>query len=153
MGLVYLAGPIGGLSYKEAKHGWRQVAHGKLHFGYGHTSLSPMRDKSYLADYTSLPCSGIDGVPQYSNKALVTRDRNDVRRCDAVLMCLVGAKTVSRGTMVELGWADAFGKPVVVVMEDGNVHDHGFVRELAGWVVPTVEEAVMIIGGILGHGI
>ena len=41
-----------------------------------------------------------------------------MQRCDVVLMYLIGAKKVSIGTMIEAGWADAYRKPVVLVLED-----------------------------------
>jgi nucleoside 2-deoxyribosyltransferase len=60
-------------------------------------------------------------------------------------MNLSGAEQISLGTAVELGWADAFGVPVVVVMEDGGVHDHPMVRDIPVAVVPTVKDGCRAI--------
>ncbi len=151
MGLVYLAGPISGLSYQQALAGWRLSAEALLAMR-GIKSINPMRFKDRLAGEVSICEIGYSGS-QNNSKAIVTRDRNDIIRCDAVLMYLLCADTVSKGTMVELGWADVLRKPVVVVMEpEGNIHDHSFVREIAGWVVPTLDEAVDILNGVLHNG-
>lgn len=78
----------------------------------------------------------------------VTRDRFDVRTADALLINLLGAPRVSIGTMVELGWADAYRIPVVTVMDPDdklNPHAHDFVRILSGTVVDTLDKAIDII--------
>jgi nucleoside 2-deoxyribosyltransferase len=80
----------------------------------------------------------------------MTRDRYDVMSSDVVLFNLLGTTTVSIGTCIEFGWADAFRKPVVLVMEpEGNLHDHPMVREAAGYIVPTLDEAVQVLDCIL----
>ncbi len=46
---------------------------------------------------------------------------------------------ISIGTVIELGWADAYRKPVILVMEkEDNPHDHPMVREIAGYYVNTL---------------
>jgi hypothetical protein len=45
--------------------------------------------------------------------------------------------------MVEYGWADAFGVPIVTVMEkDNSTHNHAFVHQLSTYVVDTMEEGI-----------
>lgn len=146
---VYLAGPITGLNYKGAND-WREAVKDEL---YPHIiSLSPMRGKSYLS---KLPVIGDArsqgdltkdsyGLAQVmSSPAGITgRDRNDVMNSDAVLMNLLGAKTVSIGTMIEAGWADAFRKPVVLVRENDSIHRHGMLDSIATYAVDTLDEAL-----------
>jgi len=144
---VYLAGPISGQSYSAAT-GWRVLAERALN-KHSIASLSPMRGKAYLSHEQMLQ----DHYEQVlcTVKGITTRDRFDVARCDVVLMYLVGANQVSVGTMIELGWADAYRKPVVAVLEGAdNPHWHGMVREIAGFVVPTLEEALGIVVTLLG---
>ena len=143
--LVYLAGPISGTSYNQST-GWRTRVANRI---YPHEALSPMRGKSYLsseeaiADFYSTPLSCAKGI--------ITRDRWDVMRCHVLLVNVLGATKVSIGTMMELAWADAYRKPVVLVMEkEGNPHDHAFVREIAGFWLPTLDEAIKIVNQLGG---
>lgn len=144
---VYLAGPISGQSYAAATD-WRTVAERALN-KHSIASLSPMRGKAYLSSEQMVADHYPDKV-LCTVKGITTRDRWDVMRCDVVLMYLAGAERVSVGTMIELGWADACRKPVVAVMEGpGNPHWHGMVREIAGFVVPTLDEALGIVVTLL----
>lgn len=144
--LVYLAGPISGQSYDAATN-WRADAMSMLG-SVGIVGLSPLRGKEFLSneDY-------IEGTYEHNHlgtaKGITTRDRLDVRNCDVVLMNLVGAKKVSIGTMIEVGWADAFGKPIVLVMENGNLHEHPILETITHFRTDTIHEAVGIVKAIL----
>lgn len=118
---IYLAGPITGCTYNGARHGWRKEFADIL--AKRETShlecYSPMREKEFLekdqciqgeADYGSL--HGF-GTPQ----GILTRDYNDVRTCDAMVACFLGATIPSIGTCVEFGFAKSHEKPVIMVME------------------------------------
>ncbi len=146
--LVYLAGGITGLSEAEVM-GWRRTAQAEL-AAAGITTLCPIDAASAGDDVT---------------EAVILRDKLDVQRCDIVLMNLLDAPRVSIGTMIELGWANAYGKPVVLVMDnpcwvevlpgssvsirDGNVHEHGFVRSLTQFHCATLTDALATIKTIL----
>lgn len=62
------------------------------------------------------------------------RDFTDVKRCDALLVNLLGCEKITAGTAIELGWAYAMQKPVVVLIEaEGNPHDaHPMLIEAIG---------------------
>lgn len=147
MSLVYLAGPITGLSYEGAVD-WRESAIAELAKA-GICGLSPMRAKAYLskelsiaADYPKLSLSCAKGI--------TTRDRWDCQRADVVLVNLRDADRVSIGTVMELGWGDAYGVPIVLIMEpNGNLHDHPMVREVAGFTVGTLEEGLAVVRALL----
>jgi nucleoside 2-deoxyribosyltransferase len=148
--LVYLAGPITGLSYGEATD-WRDLARDDLAKA-GIVGLSPMRAKHYLAHLKSLSGTG----EEYANlgvlstqRSVTTRDRFDTRTADVVLMNLLGAERISIGTMIEAGWADAFRVPIVLVIEPTNIHHHMMLREIAGFTVETLDEALHTIKAIL----
>ena len=88
--------------------------------------------------------------PMTCSKGIVTRDRFDCTRADAVLFNMLGAKTVSIGTCIEFGWADAARNPVVLVMEDAsNLHDHPMVREIAGFRVNDLDAGIRLLERIL----
>jgi nucleoside 2-deoxyribosyltransferase len=142
---VYLAGPITGLAY-EAATDWRENVITSLpeHI----KGLSPMRGKQYLGNEAYIKDSYSEHVMS-TTKAIVTRDRFDATRCDVLLVNLVGATKVSIGTVMEIAWADAARIPIVVAMEKGNVHEHGMLVQVSGYVVETLEEAVSIVKHIL----
>lgn len=151
---VYLSGPIAGLAYGEARQGWREqvMEHLNAHIW----PLSPMRYKDFLAAEKEI--SGKSGAyachPQARDRGIVTRDTNDVRTCDAVLVYLLGASRVSIGTVSEIGMAHAFNKPIVLVMEhEGNLHHHPFVTEMAGYWVDDLGEGCRMINSLLTPGV
>ncbi len=162
---VYLAGPITGDTYEEARYGWRQEFEDMI-YKYNVIldpvdrikCVSPMRGKEHLLDAgdgaLSAQADSYD-VAISTNKAIVTRDYNDVTRTGCMLANLLGVSKVSIGTMVEFGFAHANRKPIIMVMEkDGlNPHDHGFVTEIAGYWVETLEEAAFIVQHLCGGGI
>lgn len=143
---VYLSGPITGLEYGACTD-WREYARQQLDT-YNIEGLSPMRGKEFLDGL-----GVIDGEMQAvmenamtQGRAIVGRDRWDTTRCDFMLVNLLGAKRVSIGTVVELGWADAARRPVVLVMEPkGNVHEHEFVRQLAAYHVDSLDAGIDLI--------
>ena len=102
---VYLAGPITGLTYGETTN-WRKVAT-KDFKPYGIDAYSPMRNKDYLDNGEVIaPVQTRDLSKILStNKAIVTRDYDDVSGCDVVLVNLLGAQKVTIGTVAEMAWA------------------------------------------------
>lgn len=146
---VYLAGPIKGLEYSIATD-WRNDVTNRL-AEHGIVCASPMRGKSYLAHEQELG-DKYDAHILSTAKAIVTRDRWDTTTCDLVLMNVIGAERVSIGTMIEAGWADASRVPIVLAMEDGNVHDHGMLTEIAGFRTLSLVEAVETIIAINRKG-
>lgn len=141
---VYLSGPITGLTHTGAVE-WRQLVSEK----FGHLSggrirtMSPMRGKKYLDNGQPISTFNDHRSKVLSSKeGIYTRDRNDVQRADIMLVNLLGAAKVSIGTVIELGWADAWGIPVVLAVEEGNIHRHPILDETANVIVPTLDEAV-----------
>jgi nucleoside 2-deoxyribosyltransferase len=144
---VYLAGPIKGLTYDQGQD-WRAVIASQLQ-EKGILGYSPLRSKAFLRAVGVID-RAYEINPLSTSRGIMTRDRYDVMSSDAVLFYLLGATTISVGTCIEFGWADAFRKPIVLVMEpSGNLHDHPMVREAAGFIVPTLDEAVRVLDCIL----
>lgn len=144
--IVYLAGPIKGLTYDQATF-WRTYARKDL-AACGIDTIDPV-EMSLATQVGPLGCSA-DGVMS-SQKAIVTKDRHHVGRANAMLAYLHGSTRVSIGTMVEFGWADARRIPIVTVMEPGNPHDHSFVREMSGWIVEDLEVGLGIINALFSE--
>ena len=154
-GAVYLAGPIAGNTLAEADD-WRHYAALQLEMA-GILAYSPLRAKRAIIQSKfhredRLGTGGIDGHPLVSAKGITTRDRDDVAKCNVILMDLLCATRVSIGTMIEAGWADALRRPIVCVMEPGNIHEHGMLEELIGYRVSTLDEAIEIVKAILIPG-
>lgn len=145
--LVYLAGPINGISYRDCTS-WREYVAKRLppHI----RAVSPMRAKPELRGRRKMGGRYPAGLQLATDDGITTRDRFDVFRAEALLVNLLGAGQVTIGTMIELGWADALRKPVVLVMEGrGNMHDHPMVRHIAGFRVRTLEHGIELIAKIV----
>lgn len=158
--LVYLAGGISGLTLEEAV-AWRSYVAGK--FTAPITAVSPLRGKTeYL--------KGIVGqgtiADHYTNKLLstrrgiTTRDRMDVTRCHCLFANLLNMKMrpaemhkVSIGTVAEIAWADMLRKPIVVVMEKDNPHQHAMVVEMAGFITDNLDEGIDVVNQLLRTGV
>lgn len=147
MSKVYLAGAISGLSHRECVE-WRDYATVKLSQA-GITAFSPMRHKEYLATEVKIEGS----YPQYAlstDRAIMSRDHNDVVTSDAVLVNLLSLGRVTIGTVMEIAWAFERRIPVVAVMEPhGNLHDHPMIREALAIRVPTLNEGIACVRSLL----
>jgi len=147
---VYLAGPIQGLTYDEASL-WRETCIGVLDEA-GIDGLSPMRNKEMLRrGRTTIETDNYDEGQSFLSPAGVTaRDRLDVRRSDIIIMNMIGAVGGNVGSMIELGWADAWNKPVVLVAElDHYTRRHPMADTLTAFKVESIEDAVDLVIGIL----
>ena len=154
--LVYLAGGIAGLAYDDATD-WRIQAKARL-AERGIEVLNPMRAKQVLDgqnggiistnhnDYAHLGSF-------FTSKGIMARDSTDVRRCDAMLVNLLGAEKVSMGTVMELGWGFILPKPAVVAIEAwGNPHDnHPMIHEAMRFRVESLEEAIDAVAIVLNR--
>ena len=143
--LLYCAGPITGVSYGESTD-WREYVASKLppHI----KAVSPMRGKKYLASEKNIKDS-YEEHPLSCQKGITCRDRMDVMRCDMIFVNFLGASKVSIGSVMEVAWADAWRKPIIVVMEKDNVHSHAMLREVSGFVVSILDEAIAIATAVL----
>lgn len=149
--LVYLAGPITGLTFDGCEN-WRSLAKADL-ASAGIKAVSPLRAKEYLRqvpgaltgtgeEYRHL---GVLSTP----RGVMTRDRYDATRCDALLVNLLGADRVSIGTVMEIAWADLCRTPIVVAMEpSGNPHEHMMIAEAIGFRVDSLAEALHVVKAI-----
>lgn len=149
--IVYLAGPITGLSYGDCND-WRDAVRAELAQD-GIKAMSPLRAKEYLRHVTEFSADGDEYAAlsvMSSNRGIMTRDRWDATRCDVLLVNFIGAKKVSVGTCMEIAWADLSRIPIVCAMEpEGNPHNHGMILEAIGFRLQTLQEAVQITKALL----
>lgn len=145
--LVYLAGPITGLTYGEGQ-GWREYCAAELPVEI--RAISPLRAKGVELSRRGPLRDAYEDNCLTSTSGITTRDRFDCTRADAVLVNLYGATEVSIGTCIELGWADAHRIPIVLVIEHkGNIHDHPMVRGVTGFRVDSLEEGIEVLIAVL----
>lgn len=144
---VYLAGAISGLNYDESED-WRiQVK--QMLSEYRIIGYSPLRKKEFLKGRGVIEGSYSD-APLSTARGIMTRDHNDVKTSDAVLVNLLGADRISVGTVMEMAFCYAYRIPVVLVCEDDNIHwQHPFIQEAVGYKVNTLEEGVDTVASIL----
>lgn len=152
--LVYLAGPIAGISGMDAAD-WREEAMFQLS-GRGIETLNPLRSKHALNKPAKISTNFHDYRHLgafYTSAGIMARDFGDVKRADAVLMNLLGTVRPSFGTIMELAWAYAMQKPVVVAIEAaGNLHDgHPMIHEAMPFRVETLDEAIDAVAVVLNR--
>jgi len=143
--LVYLAGPISGLSFIESTN-WRQYVIDNLDTQI--EGLSPLRKKEYLKDHDNIT-GHYDEWPLSTQRGIYARDRFDCHRADVVLVNLLNTQIVSIGTVIEIAWAAQNNTPVVLIMENGNIHDHPMVREACPFIVHDLDEAIGLVHALL----
>ena len=135
---IFLAGPLTGISYNDALE-WRKYVERRLPPDV--IAFSALRGKAYVERETVLK----DAYPDHllsTPQGTITRDRFDVSRCDALFVNFLKADRVSIGTIMEMAWADAWRIPIILAMENGNIHDHAFVRQVAAFITDDLDEAI-----------
>lgn len=148
-GSVYLAGPMAGLTYEDS-NAWRiQVA--RELWGENITTYSPLRAKEFLAGKVIDKNQEQLNYPLATPDGITARDRFDIRRSDIVLMNLLGAEErISIGTCIEIGWADAWRKPLIMVCDkDGQFDEHPMVARMNAAKVHTLDEAITLCVAML----
>jgi len=143
---IYLSGPMKGLEYGKAE-GWRLYAAERLKDAF--EVLTPMRGEEGLKRRGTIQ----DVMPENlfgTDQGITVRDRNDILRSDVLLVNLKGATEVSVGTVAEIFWADILRKPIILVMEPGNVHNHPLIRSVAGFIERDLDKAIDIARVLVG---
>jgi nucleoside 2-deoxyribosyltransferase len=156
--MIYLAGPITGLTHDEARYGWRTEFKEMLEgMGLDHISCnSPMRGKEFLKDHGVLS-SGHD-YPAHAMatpEGITTRDYNDVRECSAMVACYLESNNKpSLGTAAEFGYCWALQKPIITVGPEDEINvRHLMLKRMTGYRVDNLEDAAVIVAHLLTPGI
>lgn len=155
---IYLAGPIVGVAYGEARNGWRAEFERHLR-NAGDTHIhcySPMRGRRLMGEDTVV-APGIEYTlddPLENAKSMLARDTNDIRQSDLVVVNLLGAKRAALGTTAEMGFAYALNIPVLLIMEKHGVfHTHGFITGIASYWVDDLDTAIETARTLLTPGV
>ncbi len=130
---AYLAGKMSGLSYDTCMD-WRNDLAKLLVPAF--EILSPMRGQD--------PASFAEACAGACNSSFeMTRDLNDIERCDVMIARFARGESVSFGTGVELGTCIPLRKPVVFVFEEGDwLLGHPFVQAFPrGIITHSLEDA------------
>lgn len=144
---IYLAGPIIGLTFGESEN-WRDYVKGKLP---EMACFSPLRCSEHLLRHRgALIETSYEDNPMTSADGIMVRDHLDVMNRDLTFCFLTGAPRVSIGTVMELGFAYAHRKPVILVMEKtGNIHEHCMVRKAGVFSTDDLDEGIELAKAIL----
>jgi nucleoside 2-deoxyribosyltransferase len=144
--LVYLSGPIAGLTYAEDSD-WREYV--TRCFPPHIQGVSPLRGHRMLENMGPIT-NGMLEHPLRTDRAINTRNRFDTLQADAVLVNLLGTSRVSIGTVMEIAWAYDHNIPVVVAIEpEGNPHEHPMLRDCASFRVASLDEAIEMATAIV----
>jgi hypothetical protein len=152
---VYLVGPITGCSYDDCTD-WRDGVKARLESTGIYRCLSPMRGKGHLKDHSDLPGVIPEHIcrPGCTGHDILARDFYDCNRSNVLFCNLLGAGIASIGSCYELAWgyANRCRQQVVVILDpqdEDNPHNHAFVHEAAGIILPTVDEGVEYLTEVL----
>ena len=129
---VYLAGGMSNITREEFSK-WRAEVEEELsHFGI--QSFDPVRTDKWCRSE----------IESYR------KDIQHVNVSDLVFVNFLPSTKVSIGTCVEIGHAQALGKPIVVVMNKENIHNHVFLLESANtYIVETLEKGMQMVKDVL----
>jgi nucleoside 2-deoxyribosyltransferase len=145
MKTVYLGGPILGANKHEAND-WRYVVSSQLG-DHGIRGVSPLRCEPLIGD----TYAAVYDDPRFgTSRAITSKNVFDVKNCDLILCYFPDVERLSLGTLAEMQWAFAWGKPAIVVTLDDRVRAHPVLRHTAGWLLTDLDEAVDVAVGILG---
>ena len=142
---IYLAGPMAGLTIEEATK-WRNAF--QVTMGRAFEFINPCRNKEDLIEFGPLGKDGHEDSFMGSDKVIFARDSHDVKTCDAVFAYFLNSPGVSVGTLMELGMAHAWGKPIISVVAKGSPYDHLFVRQASLYITDNPEEATLALRSI-----
>ena len=143
---TYLAGPVVGCTEVGAKD-WREYVAEGLET-YGIRSISPIRSVSPDGDefvYT-------ENCEKHGfTNCVFAKNQFDVRRCDIVFAYIPLKDFKPRvGTTSEIAWAYMLGKQTVLVSDDPAYTEHPLIQMQCGWIVPSLDTGIEIVGEILG---
>jgi hypothetical protein len=146
---VYLVGAIVGKSYGEATD-WREYATDRF-LDVGIEALSPMRGKSFLKRYDVLDAEHYTH-PLAAPAGIMSRDFFDCQRADVILCNFLNLDRPPVGSLMEIAWAYAAHKPIVVAApKDLPLLQHPMVKVAVSFPVETLDEAIDFVSIILNR--
>lgn len=147
---------MAGLTEKEATE-WRNYVT-EYFSDYGIEVLDPMRQLRYMSKDARIDETNRreDHVRSFdpvmtTDRGINIRDYNDTIRSDLIFINLLGARKISVGTVVEIAWAYDRRIPTVLVMEEGNVHEHAMLRDMISYRVDTLDRGIRVVLSVLNR--
>lgn len=140
---VYLCGQMGGLTVADA-NGWRIFADNELRGSWN--VLNPI--SAQFEKDPSFKFSSIE--PNLTAAAVFTKDLFYIDCSDFILVNFTGSKSVSIGSVWEMGYAYHGGKKIVsVVPKDTPFYDgHPFISQCSHVMFETLEAAIAYLNDI-----
>ena len=133
---VYLSGPMGGCTHDEMR-AWRLYTAEQLNT---RNVLCTDPTRSMLPDHT----------PLETERWINRRDFFDCTNASVILVNLVGMKTLSIGTIMEVAWAYQKQIPVIVVCdEDCYAMKHPMMKDSVTQEARSLEEGIGLVKELL----
>jgi nucleoside 2-deoxyribosyltransferase len=138
---IYLAGPIGGLTIQQAHQRRLRIIRAFVnkdisrHF----TFLDPCRD-DFNPEHLQY-----DNPDARINRACLW----DIDRSDLIFFDFSNSEKISKGSLIEVGYAFAHHKPMVAWIEKNNIHDHEMLRDMIPFRFEHLRDAVEFIEEML----
>lgn len=130
-GICYLAGPVTNTAWTKARD-WRKLVTEELNDA-GIEVLDPTRHGLLTID------------------ALITEFcYNDVKRCDVILVNFLDTDRISVGTLLEVGWAYALGKPIVLMSNQDYEWDYGIYKDITKLRSRSLMDGVADVRSVIG---
>jgi hypothetical protein len=146
---IYISSPISGLTYQdlESQRVFSQTiasSSSNLNIFCPATLVSSGSSPKFRNENkTYSPMIELSGAN--TPKSCLYLCRKGVKECDIFLLNLLNSKEKSIGCIFELCWAKEFDKPIIVLIDPDNVHQHSFVLETATHVVNTLDQCIECI--------
>lgn len=147
MKYVYLAGPITDCDRGEANN-WRDYVFAKL-LKHNIRGISPLRCEPLVGDRYKIEYAD----PRFGTaKAIASKNFYDVQACDILFAYMpadLNDRALSQGTLAELHWGFALRKSTILVSDCEKIIRHPVNQAAASWILPTLEEGVDVVVGLL----
>lgn len=134
---VYLSGPMGGCTVEEMTV-WRKYVESKLN---SENVVCTLPTRSFTKTHT----------PHETDRWINRRDFFDCTRASVVLVNLLGMKTLSIGTIMEIAWAYQKQIPVVVIVEPDGPQNHPMMKDSITQEARTLDEGIAFVKELLSE--
>ena len=133
--IVYFAHPISGVPLQVVQEYFEYV---RERFGTICYVRSPM---DVIARTGLEERKESNAEPGKGNSVITLRDYGFVRESDVIFANLSKCTRPSIGTIMEIAWAYAHDKYIIIVMDENGLHEHGMILGAHPVVFKTFEEA------------
>ena len=151
--VIYLAGPIAGLTENEATTWRNEVSEQLREASNGNiVGISPLRCEPVEPGMTYTTPGAVDKMWS-APRAINAKNWLDTESADLVLAYLpkeMNDRRPSIGTIIEIGWTIGLKKPLIVVSDDNQMLDHPLIECNAAWRFNHLEDALEVIIGLFG---